>query len=92
MVIIFTITLNAWGDKMALTIGKALQMRRKQRGLTQIEAAEKAGISVTTLKDYECGRNKPTWTVLKALGTAYMCTPEKMMQYVDTWEIKIKRE
>lgn len=43
-----------------MTIGEAIKAARKARGLKQIELAEKAGISVNTIRFWETDRTSPT--------------------------------
>ena len=50
-------------------VGKNLQKRRKQCGLTQAEVAEKAGISVAFLSFLETGRKKGSLDSYHRLAT-----------------------
>lgn len=45
------------GDKMS--IGKTIQKIRKQKGFTQKELAEKAGIAEITIRQYETEKRQP---------------------------------
>lgn len=46
---------------------KTLQAWRERKGLTQVEAARKLGISVRTLQNWEIARNMPRGYGLAAL-------------------------
>lgn len=52
---------------------------RKQRGLTQRELAEKAGISRITIARYETGVTTPGSINLFRLAKALECTAEEIM-------------
>lgn len=45
-----------------------LQELRDRRGLTQVQLAEKAGMSVRSYQHYEAGKRKPSYKNLKALA------------------------
>ena len=53
-------------------VGKDLRQIRKEKGLTQIEVAERAGISVNSLRLYEAGKRNPRIDhfkrIMEALG------------------------
>ena len=49
---------------------KLLKDYRERRGLTQSDAADKLGISVRTLQNWEIARNMPRGFGLKALVAA----------------------
>mgnify|MGYP000231631990 CR=1 FL=1 len=50
--------------------GEKLKLIRKEKKLTQKELAEKSGIGVQTLRNYEQGIGNPTWSSVVALATA----------------------
>jgi transcriptional regulator with XRE-family HTH domain len=54
-------------------LGTALRWLRDRRGLTQAQAAEKAGISKAALSRYEHGRTLPTLETLGRLLRALGC-------------------
>ncbi|MEK7570904.1 MAG: helix-turn-helix transcriptional regulator [Patescibacteria group bacterium] len=51
-------------------IGKKIQKRRKQIGITQEEAAERAGISRAYMGYIEQGRHAPSLEVLQKVAKA----------------------
>lgn len=55
-----------------ITAGEAIRKMRKSKGLTQIEVAKRAGISVNSLRLYEADKRNPKinhlQAILKALG------------------------
>lgn len=52
-------------------IGKKLKSLRKGRKLTQVEAAERLGLSRCTVSNYECGRRSPHLTDLERMAKFY---------------------
>ena len=53
-----------------------LKIRREECGITQEELAEKSGVSVNTIRAYECNNkdiNKAKYEILHALATALNC-------------------
>jgi transcriptional regulator with XRE-family HTH domain len=56
------------GQKLRDNLGKAIRFYRKQRGLSQAELAEKAGISITFLSKIERGIKFPTSETLSGLA------------------------
>lgn len=59
-----------------------LQSRRKQVGLSQNQLADKVGMSVRTLQDYEQFRldiNKAAADMVLKLANALKCKPEDIM-------------
>jgi DNA-binding XRE family transcriptional regulator len=49
-------------------LGRQVRMRRKQLGLTQIEAATRAGISNATWSPLERGKIRPVWRTAVAVS------------------------
>ncbi len=54
--------------KLPKSIGKRIQKRRKEVGLTQEELAEKVGISRAYMGYVEQGRNAPSLEVLEKIA------------------------
>jgi len=50
-----------------------LRARRDQRGLTRSELAERCGLSVAAIKDYESGRHTPGADALGRLAAQLAC-------------------
>ena len=59
-----------------MDIGTTIREIRKSKGLTQIEVAEKAGISVNSLRLYEAGKRQPNIKQIKAI---FMALDEKIV-------------
>lgn len=51
----------------AKTLGALIRSRRKELGLTQVDAADVAGLSVHMLSDVETGKGNPRLSTLLAL-------------------------
>jgi DNA-binding SARP family transcriptional activator len=58
------------GDGPASGFGSLVRMYRHQAGLTQRQLAERAGLSVAALRDFEQSRRRPRPQSLAALGSA----------------------
>lgn len=56
---------------MTTDIGRSLQQLRVARKLTQLELAEKLGITRATVSNYETGRRTPHLNELKRLADFY---------------------
>lgn len=53
------------------TIGEKLKTLRRGRKLTQVELAEKMGLSRATISNYEVGRRSPHLSELRRFATFY---------------------
>lgn len=53
-----------------MSIGKNVKLYRKQRGLTQVQLAQKANLSRSYLADVEADRYNPSVDTLKAIADA----------------------
>ena len=51
-----------------MELNEALKRARKERKITQIQAAKAAGVSESMYQFYEYGKNEPTASVLIALA------------------------
>lgn len=49
---------------------KLLRNARAEKQLSQSELAERAGMPVHSLQNYEAGRREPKWSAVCALATA----------------------
>lgn len=56
---------------MAEEIKITLAAARVNAGLTQVQAAEKSGIKLETIKNAETGRTDPKWSTVVALCKMY---------------------
>ena len=57
--------------------GALIQAYRRQAGLTQLELAAKAGLSVGALRDIEQCQRRPRSSSLTALAAAFGLDPEQ---------------
>jgi|WetSurMetagenome_2_1015567.scaffolds.fasta_scaffold483219_2 transcriptional regulator with XRE-family HTH domain len=57
----------------------SLRETRQQRGLTQAQLAEIAGVDQTTVSDIELGKNlNPSWETVKRISNALGVAPEEL--------------
>lgn len=66
-------------ETLKLAIPTSVRERRKARGWTQPELAEKAGISTTAVHNLEAGKNGFTDKTLASLATALGCRPADLL-------------
>lgn len=67
-------------DKHAdVLLGKRITHFRKEKGLTQIELAEKIGVGQPVLSNYEHGRLRPNHVVLATLATALQISCDELL-------------
>ncbi|MGN0970656.1 MAG: helix-turn-helix domain-containing protein [Aristaeellaceae bacterium] len=62
-----------------MDIGKQIRSIRKQRGLTQIQLAEKVGMAVNSIRLYEAGKRIPSIDVRLELAEALDCGFDELM-------------
>lgn len=60
-------------------IGKTIRLRRKLLGLTQIELADRAGISFQGIQKWECGSIALSAAQLVFLAEALETTPSRLL-------------
>lgn len=76
-----------------LDIGSAIREIRKERGLTQVQLAEKAGMAVNSIRLYESGKRIPNLSVRVELADALdvsldeLATKEELKVFGQIWEI-----
>ena len=64
-------------------LGKALELLRKDRGLSQTKLAEVAETSIAMVNRYEKGRSKPTIETLDRLLNGLASSPAELADYLD---------
>jgi len=64
----------------ATKFGAVLRRLREERGLTQEELAERAGVSATYVGFIERGDNVPTLTILLDLASALGISPSDLLR------------
>ena len=57
-----------------MTIGKRIRKARLDAGLTQFKLATSSGYSLTSIQDWEAGRENPSRRAIKALEEALGAT------------------
>lgn len=74
-----------------MEFGEKLKQIRKERGLTQVQLAEKAGISYGAIVNYENGRRKEVQgKILLNLAKALDVQPKDLMPNISKVEIKVE--
>ncbi len=66
-----------------LHYGEKIREKRKACGLTQAELAEKAGISMMSLRRYERNEREPTVQIVERIANALNTTPAYLMGWDD---------
>ena len=77
-----------------IRIGQILKQARLKKGLTQIETAEKAGISQPyyNLIENDRTRKPPSFYVIERLAKVLQCDPEPLLKSVEFMQLEYKRE
>ncbi|MGN6254006.1 MAG: helix-turn-helix domain-containing protein [Solirubrobacterales bacterium] len=55
-------------DESLAALGRVVSAIRRERGLTQEELAERAGVGKSDVGDIESGRRNPTWGAVRKLS------------------------
>ena len=74
-----------------MSFGKNLQALREAAGLSQSELAEKSGISVKTIQNWEIDRNSPRMDALVRLAQALGTTLDMLVIHRPQRRAKTKR-
>lgn len=77
-----------------IRIGQILKQARLKKGLTQIETAEKAGISQPyyNLIENDRTRKPPSFYVIERLAKVLQCDPQPLLKDVEFMQLEYKRE
>ena len=78
-------------DGRLMSFGKNLQALRETAGLSQSELAEKSGISVKTIQNWEIDRNTPRMDALVRLAKALGTTLDRLVIHRYRRQAKTKR-
>ena len=62
------------GVKLSMSIGENIKKYRKEKHFTQKELAEKIGVTVVTIQNYENSRREPNLITLNKIATALNVT------------------
>ena len=68
----------------ALGVANALIRARAERGMTQVQLAEASGVSRSTIKGYETGRNMPGGREMRALCRVLRVSPNALLFGTET--------
>lgn len=60
-----------------------LANKRKEKGMTQTEVAEKCNLKLPAYNHYETGRREPNLETLKKLATVLECTVDELIGDAD---------
>lgn len=63
-----------------MAIAANLRLQRKKAGLTQVELAEKLGVSIATLRRWESGETAPTGTRIMELANLLKISPDEIVK------------
>ena len=63
-----------------MTVSANLRQLRKKAGLTQIELAEKVGVSIATLRRWEAGETSPTGTKITEIADLLGVLPDEIVR------------
>lgn len=62
-----------------MSLASNIRIHRKQAGLTQIELAEKLGVSIATLRRWEAGETAPTGTRIVEIAALLGISPDRLI-------------
>ncbi|MBQ4469020.1 MAG: helix-turn-helix transcriptional regulator [Synergistaceae bacterium] len=63
-----------------MTVSANIRQLRKKAGLTQIELAEKIGVSIATLRRWEAGETSPTGTKITEIADLLGVLPDEIVK------------
>ncbi len=62
-----------------MSLAYNIRIQRKQAGLTQIELAERLGISIATLRRWESGETSPSGTRIMEMANIFGISPDGLL-------------
>ena len=62
-----------------MSLASNIRIHRKQAGLTQIELAEKLGVSIATLRRWEAGETAPNGTRILEIASIFGISPDGLI-------------
>ena len=62
-----------------MAVASNIRLQRKKAGLTQIELADKLGVSIATLRRWEAGETSPTGTRIIELADLLHISPDEIV-------------
>ena len=66
-----------------MRLGNALRSLRRAQAISQEELADRSGVHVTSIRDYEQGRTAPSWHTLTQLAQGLRLTMDEIGQAYD---------
>ena len=63
-----------------MAVSANIRQLRKKAGLTQIELADKVGVSIATLRRWEAGETSPTGARIIELANLLDCAPDEIVK------------
>ncbi len=70
-----------------MALAANLRLQRKKAGFTQIELAEKLGVSIATLRRWESGETAPTGTRIIELANLLKVSPDEIIKDNENYEM-----
>ncbi|MBQ7215762.1 MAG: helix-turn-helix transcriptional regulator [Synergistaceae bacterium] len=70
-----------------MALAANLRLHRKKAGFTQIELAEKLGVSIATLRRWESGETAPTGTRIIELANLLKVSPDEIINDNDNYQM-----
>ena len=70
-----------------MALAANLRLQRKKAGFTQIQLAEKLGISIATLRRWESGETAPTGTRIVELANLLGVSPDEIIKESDNYQM-----
>lgn len=70
-----------------MALAANLRLLRKKAGFTQIELAEKLGVSIATLRRWESGETAPTGTRIIELANLLNVSPDEIIKEGDNYQM-----
>ena len=69
-----------WRSNHKMGVSANIRQLRKKAGLTQIELADKVGVSIATLRRWEAGETSPTGTRIIELANLLGASPDELVK------------
>ena len=73
-----------------MALAANIRLQRKKAGLTQIDLADKLGVSIATLRRWEAGETSPTGTRIVELANLLHISPDEIVADDDSEKNKTK--
>lgn len=70
-----------------MALAANLRLLRKKAGFTQIQVAEKLGVSIATLRRWESGETAPTGTRIVELANLLGVSPDEIIKENDNYQM-----